>query len=309
MSMCPRSRAFTLVEVLVVIAIVTFVAALLIPAVMAARESARRTRCLNNLKQIALATNAHLDQKGYYPREENTYSAFVILLPFLEQTSLYNSINLAAARIITPESVNSTAFSTKVAVFLCPSDDTPTGNMGPVTYAGNLGTGFGKFGRPENGPFASSLLDPKIRDSLIRDGLANTVAVSEFCRTWNVSGRHLIYRLGRYDKSQDGFNKMIADCSAATVNQLPAAPIFRGYAWAKDGLDNTSYDHDIVPNGNACSAQGTLLGAWTASSNHPGGVHCALLDGHVSFVKDSVSLAAWRALGTMNGGETTPNDH
>ena len=305
-------KAFTLVEMLVVVSVTAILAALLIPAVMSAREAARRTQCLNNLKQVALAINAHLDQKGYYPRQENTYSAFVFMLPFLDQSPLYNSINFARARIFDPAIVsNNTAFSTKLAVFVCPSDDCATGNLGPITYAGNIGTGIGKLGRPVNGPFASSLLDPKIRDSLVRDGLAHTVAVSEFCRTWgsdSTSNRHPIYQLGLYNRSQEGFDKMCAACLVADVNRTPTAPFFRGFCWANDGTDNTSYDHNLVPNSNTCSTESTMSGAWTASSNHPGGVNCLHLDGHASFVKDSISFEAWRALGTMNGGEISTNE-
>jgi prepilin-type N-terminal cleavage/methylation domain-containing protein/prepilin-type processing-associated H-X9-DG protein len=299
-------KGLTLVETLVVIVIIATVAAITIPAVMSAREAARRTQCLNNLKQLSLATNLHLEQKNYYPREENGYSAFVLMLPFLEQPALFNAFNLTTSRDIFsgPNDVNYTAYSTKVSTFVCPSEFTQDTAFGRSSYGGNLGTGVGKHLRPDNGPFASSLLDPKIRDSMIRDGLANTVAISEFCQTNGPktprTGR-AVFQLGEYGAGQ--FDAMIADCQNFDVNSQAMSRIFRGFCWAFDGLDNTSYDHNIPPNGHACSSYGLTAGACTASSYHNSGVNCAHLDGHVSFVRDGISIAAWRALGTMAGSE------
>ena len=300
--------AFTLIEVVVVLSILLIIAAITIPAVMRARESARQAQCLSNLKSIAIAINSHLDQKNYYPREENLYSPFVSMLPFLDQTPLFNSFILTSHRQFAhgPSDVNYTAYSTKVSVFVCPSDTVSFAPLGPCTYGGNLGTGVGRWLRPDNGPFASSLIDPKIRDALVRDGLANTVAVSEFCRT---SGRstprspHAVFQLeAPYEKSQ--FDSMISDCYTVNVNQQPMNLSFRGFCWAFDSTFNTLYDHNITPNHPACAcASGSLSGAWTASSNHPGGVNCAHLDGHVSFIHDDVSISTWRALGTIAGGE------
>ncbi len=308
-----RASAFTLVEVLVVIFIIAIIVAFTIPAVLAARESARRAQCLNNMKQIALAINSHLDQKGYYPREENTYSAFLFLLPYLDQTPLFNSFNLTQPRFRTWSSsgANYTSFGVKVSVFDCPSDGMPTGDYGPASYGGNLGTGTGPYGRPTNGPFASSSIDPKIRDSMIRDGLSNTVAVSEFCRTQGypraTRDSHAVFELRPYEPKQ--FDTMIQDCLAVDINQQPLSYDYRGACWGFSDLSNTSYDHNISPNGHTCAPRGgSLSGVWTASSYHPGGVNASHLDGHVSFVKDMISLPAWRAIGTMNGGEITETE-
>jgi prepilin-type N-terminal cleavage/methylation domain-containing protein len=299
--------AFTLIEILVVLFIVAIIIAISIPAAMRVRESARRTQCLNNLKSIALSINSHLDQKNYYPREENSYSAFVFMLPFLEQNPLFNSFNLTLPREFAhgPSDVNYTAYSTTVSVFVCPSDIVLDTKLGPSSYGGNLGTGVGRYGRPDNGPFASSIIDPKIRDALVRDGLANTVAVSEFCHTQGRSttrNEQAVFQLGAYGRNQ--FDTMVSDCSSVNVNEQTIAPVIRGFCWAFDGLHNTLYDHNIGPNHHSCACNGGAIpGAWTALSNHPNGVDCAHLDGHVSFVRDTISIAAWRALGTISGGE------
>ena len=299
-------RAFTLIEVLVVVFIIGIVTAILVPAVMSARDAARRAQCTNNLKQLSLATNSHLDQKNYYPRDENGFSAFVAMLPFLDQVPLYNSINFSKSRRGSGvfSDVNHTAFAVHLSVFLCPSELTSLGSLGSVSYGGNHGTGVGRYGRPANGPFASSLLDPKIRDALVRDGLANTVAVSEFRRYFyqeGSRGNDIVFQLGNYKKNE--FDSMIAACIGLDVNKSQPWNFMRGLCWAYDGMSNTAYDHNIVPNGHTCTCTGTLSGAWTATSSHVGGVHCAHLDGHVGFVRNTISPSVWTALGTMNGGE------
>ncbi len=88
-----RRRGFTLVELLVVIAIIGILVALLLPAVQAAREAARRTECINNLKQIGLGVQNHHDQRGYLPAYvvgDNRMSFWVAILPYLEQGNLYD---------------------------------------------------------------------------------------------------------------------------------------------------------------------------------------------------------------------------
>src|SRR6266702_1027278 len=100
-----RARAFTLIELLVVISIIALLIALLLPAVQAARESARRAQCVNNLKQIGIALQNYVESRGTLPfgqRTEPTYSwhgwaSLALLLPYVEQTTMYNKINFAIA--------------------------------------------------------------------------------------------------------------------------------------------------------------------------------------------------------------------
>ncbi len=262
-----RRSAFTLIEILVVLSIIGLLVALLISGVLSAREAARRAQCTNNLKQVGIAINSHLAQKNHYPRGENNYSAFVSLLPFLEQTPLFNSINLSKPRqsFLMPSDVNSTAFSTRLNVLICPSEGTGDEGLGHTTYGGNLGTGVGKYGRPDNGPFASSSLDPAIRDALIRDGLANTVAVSEFCRNQGMNDRNekrAIFQLGSFNKSQ--FESMINECTGLNTGASPLAAQARGSCWGFDGIGSTLYDHNKLPNSHSCNGGGFLAGAYTA---------------------------------------------
>src|SRR4051794_3694487 len=133
-----RHRGFTLIELLVVIAIIGVLIALLLPAVQAAREAARRTQCINNLKQIGLALQNYHDATTSLPFDHgpggwNEWGSHVMLLPFIEQAPLYNSINfyypsmnaLNGDPALDPNngsSLNMTIFSVTINAYNCPSD-------------------------------------------------------------------------------------------------------------------------------------------------------------------------------------------
>ena len=138
----PLCRGFTLVEVLVVTAVIGLLIALLLPAVQAAREAARRMECANNLKQLALAAHNYHESHGSFPAGDlggwSGWSAQARLLPYLEKGPLYNAINFAFANRIPYGSpwgdparteVNTTATLTRVTTFLCPSSGWPSGNL------------------------------------------------------------------------------------------------------------------------------------------------------------------------------------
>ena len=139
----PRSRTkgFTLIELLVVIAIIGVLVALLLPAVQAAREAARRAQCVNNLKQIGLAlfnyeSSISTFPPGYIDPQNNPINTpdldmgqgwgwAAMLLPFMEQQPLYSSINFSLGITTSNRRANSTAAVTSLAVFQCPSDGNP----------------------------------------------------------------------------------------------------------------------------------------------------------------------------------------
>jgi prepilin-type N-terminal cleavage/methylation domain-containing protein/prepilin-type processing-associated H-X9-DG protein len=337
-----KTSAFTLIELLVVIAIIAVLIALLLPAVQAAREAARRSQCVNNLKQIALATMNYESSNGVLPPTSvnasanpapTTFGMKARILPYLEQLAMANSLNYA----FTPSShQNETILVAQLNVFNCPSDGnnpsvawTMTNGTsvpeGYTSYPNNIGTLLFNNGGAFDGPAYRMALPsegPTITLSAVTDGTSNTALWSEWVRGKGGStdfGLHQTYSMGAPYTTAPTTNTFVNPMNylnaCKSSKTLYTGGDHKGQTWLNHFCGQGGcYSHIMTPNLNACYFTGSLGGAQPdltivgASSYHPGGVNLALLDGSVRFMKNSVSATSWWAISTKAGGEVVSAD-
>ncbi len=308
-----RLPGFTLVELLVVIAVVGILIALLLPAVQAARESARRSQCSNNLKQIGIAMQNHVSVHGAFPPGQRlmvvghkTWGWPAFLLPWMEQTTVHDRIEFR--RPVWGEE-NREAVSTVVPTFLCPSTarrhptrrgdrvhldlinpgqwDAGTGeDMACIDYAGISGpTRHTAFRNPVTGEQyranSGILLNistghrTQTTPAEIIDGLSNTLLVGE------LSGRGVFIA---------GTSNALRGVWAGGQNctSIPAAPI--------GGVR-------IAPINPAPADAWINAGNSSLFSDHPGGAQVLFCDGSVRFLAESIDVTVLLSLASRDGRE------
>ncbi len=317
-------RGFTLIEVLVVLGVIALLVALLLPAVQQARESARRTQCVNNLKQLGLALHAFEAGHGGFPpavssdwppnggRGVDYFSPHSVLLPHLEQASLYQAINFETQCLRTEDldRENATAARQALAEFVCPSDSDPSGPHGVNSYRANLGLHVshvvnGSFWPANDGAFVFDR--PILPLSAFRDGLSNTLAFAEK-PVGSGEGRYQPFRDWLLVPGAGGTaDQSYAACSRLSTAQ--GAQLDGGRTWLLAGAIYTGFFTSAPPNSRVpdCgdpSSNGS--GLFAARSYHPGGVHAALCDGSVRWFPSTIDPVTWRGLGTRAGGEPPP---
>jgi len=321
-------RGFTLVELLVVIAIIGVLIAVLLPVIQAARESARRTSCINNLKQIGIAANGfHNNYRAFpvgaeskeWPEQKFNpwtfyrWSSLAHLTPFLEETNARSALDFSVPlyRGVSAEvpAVNKDGVKQMVSVFLCPSDHGQRINQafGPTNYAACAGSGSGG-GSPINtdGVF---FVNSRIRMSQLTDGTSHTALYSESL-LGNPDGSPL-----RRDVQLDykfTLTAPLTDAQCANTSQWNIQN-GRGFAWVSGEMRCALYNHYYRPNEPTPDCMGSSFGnikvvftpyGWRAArSKHSGGVNLLMADGAVRFVEDGVDPSLWRALATRGGGE------
>lgn len=316
------ARAFTLVELLVVIAIIGVLVALLLPAVQAARESARRIQCSNHIKQVALALHnfesafKQLPAGQHQPTSAGYLSPHALIANHFEQSGVYNLLDLNQGPFSTQ---NFNAAKGQPKFLICPSDPFPGKNefMGWTNYHSNAGTwapltGWdGVFGPVENVGGANAIGPLKLRD--ITDGLSNTAAFAEVV---NGTGNIIRPPKSKFDCYDTGTNPTSGTVAAARASfasgnwQTSNIPWsgdwrWRGYPWIEGTVWRNWYNH-IAPPNQVCWVPGGDF--WKivspATSYHPAGVNVAMVDGSVRFINENVTADVWTAAGSRDGGES-----
>lgn len=312
---------FTLVELLVVIAIIGILVALLLPAVQAAREAARRSECSNNLKQFGLGIHNHHDIKKYMPFREGRYpslpasyqgrkSGLIELLPYMEQGALHQQImsDLTVGSTTFPaggpEPWNGsyTPWLTDVPGFLCPSDaGTAATGVRHTNYmfcSGDSidlhttkGASRGMFGLADDRGF---------RFADVVDGLSNTIAMSE-----RIRGNSALQDTQTAHQGSSWFttpNQCLSlfDRATKTWGGGVSRGTWAGVRWPDGGMGFGGLTTNAPPNSVSCAwnAHDAQPGLYPPSSRHPGGVMALMGDGSVRFISQTINTGDLNASGT-----------
>jgi prepilin-type N-terminal cleavage/methylation domain-containing protein/prepilin-type processing-associated H-X9-DG protein len=318
-------RAFTLVELLVVIAIIGVLVALLLPAVQAARESARSLKCKSHLKQMALAMHNYQSALTTFPPISvvprtttfEPWSGHARLLPFLEQTNLNSLIDFNQQKQFTN---NPQVCATRVPIYLCPSEIKDKQRLTavlkhyPLNYSFNEGTWF--IYDPVSDTAGDGAFAPNrcFKPSDISDGLSNTLALAE----------NKAYQPNMWDTSKPNSLNVAPPANAAALSGFYGGTFdSNGHTeWVEGDVHETgfttvlapntavpyvnagtTYDIDVTSIRDGESTTQPTYAAVTARSYHLGYVNVAMMDGSVRVVTNQIALPTWRAIGTRGGGE------
>jgi len=321
-----KKRGFTLVEILVVIAVVASLVALLLPAVQSVRESARRVSCANNTKQIALAFLAYESGNGRLPplavRWEdrdvflgrsnpsgsigvdswfNDHSWYSFIGPYIEELAWHSGIvfekSFSHEKNLIPRKA-------KISLFGCPGDGIKENEWGKPTWArvrGNYAVNAGNtdYGQRTKGgvPFLGAPFTPRSGAELagVRDGLSNTLLTAEVITTLSSewwAGPISDFTISVGGQSFTGWLSPNSPTPDESIRECPRPSHYNGIP----GCNMTFSDEANVKRA-----------VLAARSKHVGGVTVSMCDGSVHFVSDSVDLlGVWRPMTTARGGEIIP---
>jgi prepilin-type N-terminal cleavage/methylation domain-containing protein/prepilin-type processing-associated H-X9-DG protein len=325
-------KGFTLVELLVVIAIIGVLIALLLPAIQAARESARRSQCINHLKQLGVALHNYESAKNEIPGgslgtfgvDAPYFSPHTVLLPYVEEGNLYSQLDLDKSPWERSRNADNYALArSQPEILLCASEtntrDSLGTDMGWTNYHANAGS-WVKFKGAWDGVFGPGKIVNRYEPlealgfNQIVDGLSNTAAFAEVVNGFgpqSASGRR-----GDGDPLADCFEftgrlpwtSVQAARDAMAGRSLQAASVpwngewrWRGYPWTEGTVWRNWYNHLQPPNA-VCWRPGEWWDIISPpTSYHAGVVNVTMCDGSVQTYADSIDPDVWLELGTRDG--------
>jgi len=319
-----RKRGFTLVELLVVIAIIGVLIALLLPAVQAAREAARRIQCANNLKQYGLGIHNYHDTFKQLPPASTQGAAPQLswhcrILPFVEQVPLYESINwkFSDARqwpIPKPNNISSLAWSHQVPYSMCPDDtfESILWDRAMGSYSGNLGS--------NQTPSADGNCQPWFTQDVNYEWQHGRWGHGNSSVSYQISGPfgRYLYNIGTFGQIRDGTSntffvgEILGECNdhrdgwwswngMQCAHASTSVPL-NTFTTCVDSQTEAQRRRYFMPQ---CFAKNNWNFSWGFRSYHPAGANFLMGDGSVQFLNTEINYNIYQAYGGKNDGLPT----
>lgn len=317
-----RKKGFTLVELLVVIAVIAILVLLLLPAVSAAREAARRSQCLSNIRQMGLATLNYETAHGRFPPSWNAsggWSAQARILPFIEEGILAEHVDFDQSYSNAKTLGDQRLSAYRVSPLMCPSeiqdevryDDDGSPKHYPLNYAVNEGVWFVWDPRTGDGGDGAFYPESRLRSRDFVDGTSKTLCMAEvkgytyYERNVGIKGEVPLPTtpedLPSGDLKQTGHTEWVD----GRVHQAGFTTAFPPQAFVSPSRYDGK-DIDWTNRREGKSRTERTYAAVTSRSYHSGIVNVVLMDGSGKAVPESTDLSVWRAMSTRNGSDDTP---